>query len=447
MHSPHLQTIAQWRAVQLDFSKPQIVSIPLEIRRRLETNRELYLNAGSLVATTGITSVLGFVFWWLAARMYSPDLVGFASASISAMMLLGAVGMLGLGTLLIGEVRREPETTGSIVVTSALLAGGVSGLLGVLFAIFAPFLSPELTLLSENAANVVLFALGVAFTSVTLILDQSLIGMLRGGLQLWRNSLFAVAKLSVLYLLALSLASATGLTIYLAWMLGNVISLAFTLIFMKRGGMRLMHRPRFGLVIGLGRAAAAHHATNLILQAPTLIMPIAVTTLISASMNASFYSAWMIASFVFVIPSHLSTVLYAMTTKEPAVLAAKMRTTMHLSLLVALPVCVVLFLSANPLLHLFGAHYAEQADWCLRILALGVFPLIIKYHYIALLRVHNQLNSSIVLLLFGMGLEIGLSVLGLRLGELMGLSIGWAIAVFVQALLMWPRLRKATVTA
>lgn len=417
-------------------------SLFVELRRRIEANRALYVNASSLVATTVVTSVLGFAFWWLAARMYPPQVVGFASAAVSAMMLLGAVGMLGLGTLLIGQVRRDPDNAGSIVLTSALISGTASGLLGVVFALAAPILSPELSQLSADAVSVVVFAAGVTFTSVTLILDQALIGMLRGGLQLWRNSLFAGVKLLVLYAFALWFSSASGLTIYLAWLLGNVLSLLVTLFFISRSGLRLMHRPQIGLVLGVARSAVAHHVTNLILQAPTLLMPIAVTTFLSASSNASFYAAWMIASFVFVIPSHLSTVLYAMTTREPAALSAKMRTTIRLSLAVAAPVCLLLFLAASPLLYLFGEHYAEQADWSLRLLALGVFPLIVKYHYIALLRVYDRLNSAVGLLLFGSVLEIGLAVLGLKLGQLTGLSLGWVIAVSVQAALMAPRLRE-----
>ena len=74
-------------------------------------NQDLLRNAGSLAATTGLTSVFGFVFWIIAARKFSPQAVGYGSAAISAMMLLGTVGMFGLGTVLIGELpkRRDRE--------------------------------------------------------------------------------------------------------------------------------------------------------------------------------------------------------------------------------------------------------------------------------------------------------------------------------------------------
>lgn len=411
-------------------------------RAWLQANRALFMNAGSLVATTAVTSVLGFVYWWLAARLFPPDAVGFASSAISAMMLLGAIGMLGLGTLLIGELPRNPGKAGSLIVAALLLASAASAVLGVLYALIAPSLSPELTGLSENTANIFFFASGVALTAVTLIVDQALIGLLRGGLQLGRNTLFAVIKLGLLYFASLWLSREAGINIYITWMVGNLLSLIALAAYMVAKGIRIHYPPEWTLFRRLKRAALAHHAVNLILQAPSLIMPIAVTTLLSASSNASFYAAWMVVSFAFVIPSHLATVLFAVGATQPAVLTEKMRTTMKLSLLAAIPMCAGLFLTAGFLLNLFGGHYAEQAEWCLRILSLGVFPLIIKYHYVALMRVYDQLDSAIVLFFLGSALEIGLAVVGIQIGALTGLSIGWLAAVSIEAIFMYNRMSQ-----
>jgi O-antigen/teichoic acid export membrane protein len=119
-----------------------------------------------------------------------------------------------------------------------------------------------------------------------------------------------------------------------------------------------------------------------------------------------------------------------------------MRTTMKLSLAAGVPMCLVLFVTADWLLNLFGGHYAEQAAWCLRILSLGIFPLIVKYHYVALLRVYNQLDSAIRLFLVGSVLEIIFVVLGIELGALTGLSIGWLAAVSVEAAVMYYRMSR-----
>src|SRR5262249_55428525 len=77
------------------------------IRGILGRNRDLLRNAGSLAATTGLTSAFGFGYWIYAARVFPQEAVGYGSAAISAMTLLGTVGMFGLGTMLIGELPRR----------------------------------------------------------------------------------------------------------------------------------------------------------------------------------------------------------------------------------------------------------------------------------------------------------------------------------------------------
>lgn len=261
-------------------------------------------------------------------------------------------------------------------------------------------------------------------------------------MQLGRNILFAVVKLILLYGIAVFFNEKSGMNIYLAWMLGNAISLGAMLVYLISKRVQVVYRPQWGFIKNLGPTALAHHTTNLILQAPSLLMPIAVTTVLSAAANVSFYAAWMIASFVFVLPSHLTTVLHAVGAQTPAVVNAKIRSAMRFSFLVCLPIGVILFLSASLILSIFGKKYGEGAAWCLRFLSLGVFPLIIRYHYVALLRVYDQVQNAIPTLLLCSIFEIVLAIIGLKLGALTGLGIGWFLAVSLEAILMYFKLQQ-----
>src|SRR5690242_16658174 len=83
-----------------------------------QQNHDMLHNAGSLFGTTIVTSALGFVFWALAARLFNPHAVGFGSAAISAITVLGTIGMFGLNTLLIGEL---PHRESKAALVSAAL--------------------------------------------------------------------------------------------------------------------------------------------------------------------------------------------------------------------------------------------------------------------------------------------------------------------------------------
>src|SRR5437588_105533 len=106
----------------------------------IKTNGVMLFNAGSLVATFVAKAGLGFAYWWVAARQFTPESVGFASATISAMTLLGTFCMLGLGTLLIRELPRQPGQEVALISNALLLVGAVGGCIGLLFALSVPAL-------------------------------------------------------------------------------------------------------------------------------------------------------------------------------------------------------------------------------------------------------------------------------------------------------------------
>jgi hypothetical protein len=70
-------------------------------------SRSLLGTVISLIATTGVTSVLGVAFWWLAAHRASLSTVGNGSAAVSAMTLVATFGMAGLNTTLIPHLARR----------------------------------------------------------------------------------------------------------------------------------------------------------------------------------------------------------------------------------------------------------------------------------------------------------------------------------------------------
>jgi O-antigen/teichoic acid export membrane protein len=400
-------------------------------------NRAIVGNASSLVGTTAVTSVLGFAYWWLAAHQFPPAAVGVAAAGISAMTLLGNLGTLGIGTLLMGELPRQPERTGTLITTGLLLAGTTALVIGAVFAVLAPHMSPDFAPLAPSVAGAAVFVVGVALAAVTLVLDQALIGLLRGELQLGRNAVFAVAKLAALVPAALWLADGGGLIIYGTWAAGSLVSL-LTLAGFARGarGTRRLAWPDLGTLRRAGRLALGHHGLNLALQAPSLVLPLVVTALLSATTTASYYVAAMLGQFVFIVPLALTTTLYAVGAASPAALPHRVRFTLRLALLAGLAANAVVMVAADYMLGLFGHSYAEAAGWSLRVLVLAVFPLTIKDHYVALCRVHRRVGRAAFFIGFGAALEVILAAAGAAIGDLLGLSIGWLTAVCLEAVFM-----------
>ncbi|GHO46906.1 hypothetical protein KSX_50690 [Ktedonospora formicarum] len=387
-----------------------------------------------------VTSVLGFAYWWVAARYFPPDAVGLASAATSTMMLLSSFCMLGLGTLLLTEIPRNKGQEGALISTALLLVGNVGFLVGIIFSLLAPLISPALRPIGATIQNILLFAASISITAMTVIIDQAVIGLLKGELQFYRNTIFSLVKLVALYLVGLWLTDKIGMTIYATWTLGNIISsLPLLILALWKGRHKLGSlSPRWQVLRKLGSSAIQHHIFNLILQAPTQILPVLVTVLLSPTMNAWFYVASMIANFIFAVAASLTTVLHATNAAQRATLSQKTRLTVGIATITGIITSGTLFLTANLVLSFFGPNYAEQAAWPLRILALGAFPLIIKNHHIAIRRIKDEVTNAMLPIISGSVLELVLATLGARLGGLSGLSLGWVIALCVEALFMSP---------
>jgi O-antigen/teichoic acid export membrane protein len=95
-----------------------------KVRDLWAQNKDLLRNAGSLAATTGLTSLFGFVFWIVADHEFSKSEAGYAIAAANAMQLFGTIGMFGLGTMMIGELPKRLRDRGGLfaasMVTSAI---------------------------------------------------------------------------------------------------------------------------------------------------------------------------------------------------------------------------------------------------------------------------------------------------------------------------------------
>ena len=416
-------------------SRGVLRSLGARAETEIRANRHILVNAGSMMGTTLVTALLGAAFWWLAAHDFSQSAVGVASAAVSAMTLLGYLATLGLGTLLMGELPRLQRGHRGLI-NAALSASGLIGVaLGIAFALLAPALSEDLGSLSSSWAAALMFAVGVGLTGLAGVLDQALIGLMRGSMQLNRNVVFSVVKLLALAAVSVGIANPDGVWIYSAWVVGLGLSLVvLTQLYLRRGDDTL--RPSFAALGRMRRSAATHHVFNLAIRTPDLVLPLIVVTVLSATATANFYIAWMIASFAFMVPVSLSSVLYAFGSGEAAGLGERYRLSIALSASLGLAANVILLLAGGAILSVFGASYEQGALTTLHVLALGVFPETVKAHYLSICRLERRIAAAMPIVIGGTVLELVGAAVGGALGDLSLVAAGWLAAVTLEAIYM-----------
>ncbi len=357
-------------------------------------------------------------------------------------MLLGNIGIIGLGTLLVGELPKSGANKGRLIASSLFIAVPLCFILGLLYAVFAPLLLPGFRSLVEGHDVRLLFALGVALTGAALILDEAVIGLLQGEIQLWRNGFFSFVKLIALYALGRTVTDDAGAVILLAWVAGLLISLVLLAIGLRIQGREVVARPSTAFIKKFRFTTLKHHALNLATYFPSYVLPILVTATLSAEVNARFYIAWLIAGFLYVIPAHFSVVLYAVGSENPLALTQKLRTTLRLSLALCTVGVLILLLGAPVILNLFGGSYGN-ASGDLRILALASLPMTIKIFYITIARIHQEIAKAAVMVALSGLLELLLAALGGHFGGLTGLCLGYLAALAIEVMWFTPRILRA----
>jgi O-antigen/teichoic acid export membrane protein len=414
------------------------------------------LSSGALFGTTVVTSVLGFGYWSLVARSAPPASVGAASAMVSALTLLGSVGMFGFGTMLIAELARAPERVRDLLPTSLIVSCGLSlllsaGFVGVVNAFDsgragsgsggAGHGGSGLSGSLDSPLELALFVVGVALTSATLVFDQASIGLSIGQVQLWRNSWFAIAKVVLIPLIVLTGGNSTA--ILATWVLGLVLSVVLVLPDLRRRGIPIVRRPRLGALTGLGWVTFHHNLLNLALTIPRMAIPVIVGVFLPGASTAAFYAAWMIAGFLYTVPTHLSTPLFAIPAGDVRALAGKMRLTLSVCAGVGLvTVPAVVFLS-RPMMLLFGTTYARDGSACLSILALLYLPQVVKQHYAAVLRVRGRVRYAGIVTSVAAGAELLAVVVGASRGSLTETAALQGAVLVAELLFMAPAVVRA----
>jgi O-antigen/teichoic acid export membrane protein len=420
----------------------QSSGLSAKVRDALDRNRDLLRNAGSLAATTGLTSILGFVFWWVAARQFTKAEIGYGSAATNAMALLGTIGMFGLGTMLIGELPRRRERGG--LFSASLVTSAVGSLvLGLVFVVIAKAVHARVPEMDGSPFRLVIFVVGVTLTGATLVFDEGTIGLMRGGVQLWRNLAMSVLKLAALPVTAIVLHDEFGVGITLSFVIGTAVSMIPAVIMLLRSGSRVWHPPDWPELRRLFKVALNHNWLNLAIVAPGRIIPVIVTLVVSPSANGVFYIAWMIVSFLFMVPVHLSTVLFAIASASPELIAEKLRFVLRVSLLIGLPVMAVLAISAHFALSLFGPGYAPMGTVPLWLLVIGYLPQMPKAQFIAVSRATNRVGRAAALLCTTSICEIIAITIGGKLGGLDGLSFAYLGVLICEGLITAPTVLRA----
>jgi O-antigen/teichoic acid export membrane protein len=402
----------------------------LRERARVLQEESLFRNGLYIMGTTAVTSLLGFGFWVIAARVLPAEEVGRAAALVSAMLFVSVFTNLGIGQVFVSRLAsRDPGRDWSLTVSTGIaLVALVSLLGGAIAAALLPTLVPALKH-GLSPSTFLLLPVGVAAAACSLVIDFAAIAERHAKLAFVRNSVAAVLRLAAIGLAALGPLDGT------AWILGIWVA-SFLLIDVFALGRLLPalghdFRPTLqgwrGELGAMKRLIAGHQTINLGAQASTYLLPVIVSARLGPTQNAYFYTSFMVAGALFFIGPAISNALFAEGAHSPHRLGEDVRRAARYILLLAGPPALVLLLAGPLILGVFGADYADEGSSLLRILiAAAAFDAALQLA-LAVLRVRHRLREAAIATWLTLAVAIGSTWVLLPPLGLDGAGVGWAL--------------------
>jgi O-antigen/teichoic acid export membrane protein len=361
------------------------------------------------------------------------------------MNLLAPLTIFGLGTLVMVALPAMRGGRATLVSTAAMVSGVAASLAALACAVLLPGDFLGRPGIGHDPLVIALFTGLVATSAIGLLLDQCLLAVAGGGIQLSRNVIQAVVKLVLLVVFALTLARLGSIIIVASWLGANLISIVVVIVsLMRRYRVPLRQiMPRPSVLRGMQFDAARHHALNTALMAPYFVMPIVANVRLGSERAAYLFASWSLAGFVFFLPISLATALFASGARDSRAFLTEFRFTLRSALLISAAANVLLALVGGPVLRIFGSAYAENGRAVLAVLALGGIGLVVKDHHVTLARlIGSEGREAVLMTVLGVG-EVAGAVIGAYRGGLIGLSLGWLAAIGVEVVVCGPLVWRA----
>ena len=152
-------------------------------------------NALALIINTGATSVLGALFWFLAAKLYDAEELGQDGALVSAMMLLAVVAELDLGLALPRFLPRLGARSAKAVWVGYAVSSAFAVILAAIAVVLLPHFADSFAFMKGSWSLALLLIVAVVLWNIFAVQDAVLTALRRSSWIPVENTIFGVAKL------------------------------------------------------------------------------------------------------------------------------------------------------------------------------------------------------------------------------------------------------------
>jgi len=317
----------------------------------------LFRNSVFIMASMGVAAGFGFIFWIVCARFYSSEQVGIVTAIISVSTLIMTLSQLGFNQAFIRYIpgaknKQEIINTGFLAVVVA------TAVVTVAYLLLLPVISPALAIVRSSPGYLIIFLVLALATTLNSLTDSVFIAFRAAHYNLIGYTTLGLVKV----MLPVVLVSLGLFGLLLSQAIAMAGATLLSLFFMWR---HLKHRFRVSYdhptARKMARFSVFNHAATLAGAVPGMLLPLVIIHRLGASQEAFFYMAMMVGNLMYVIPSAISSSLFAESSHEPAAIQQLFYKAGRLVSITLIPASLLVIGLGKPILSTFGAEYASSA--------------------------------------------------------------------------------------
>jgi len=404
---------------------------------RRELSVPLYRNAYALMANTAGNSILGLLYWVLAARTFPDAAVGRGNALISLMMLVSTFTQLNWSGALIRFLPRAGRSARQMLLTAYLMATGLAAVAAAAVMAYCHFARAPDDPLYVSAGVAVWFVVATVAWSVFNLQDAALTGMRSAVWVPLENGVYGLVKLVLLVVVArtsLSDGVFASWTIPVIALLVPVNLLLFRRILPRHASAEPDAPPPGRRV--LARYMAGDYAAQAFTQLSSTFLPVLVVSLLGAAQGAYYLPAQTAFAAMGMLATAITSSLVVEAARDEGATHRLARAMLRRICVLVLPAGAFVALAAPWLLELFGSQYRAGATTVLQLMMLSLLPRVPVALYVTKCRLENRTGMLALL----QGTQAALVVGGTALfAPTAGLvAVGWSVvaAEVVPALLV-----------
>lgn len=345
----------------------------------------LYKNSFFLTLSRFLNAGVGFIFWIVAAKLYSIEDVGTATNLISSVGIIVSFSKFGFDFSLIRYININDKI--KVFGTSFTITTISSFIIGLIYVIGIGYFSDSNII--KNLNFMLIFLIFVVMESIVMITGVALT---------------AIRKADYFFIQNFLLASRVPLLILLVFLgsFGIFASIGLAFLFAALSSILYINRS-IGIDFNIDKKflkesfhfSSGNYLSNVFFTVPVLVIPILVFNLLGDEEAAKYYITFAIGNLVLIIPTTLCTSLFVEGSHGEDLRKNTVRTMLAI-FSILIPVVIFIYFYGEYFLGLIGKDYIDAIE-LLRILAFSSFFVAVSNIFITIHNVKMKVRNNVIL--------------------------------------------------